>query len=116
MATEARPRVHVASLCHAATQRRHFGHWDAQAVPSRLVGQNWLACALGHKAFREGLSVLYQRASRLLPSGDRYSFGERIVRLDSMRSWHAHKHRSPTGNRAQPAQAAQLPSGWRHWV
>jgi hypothetical protein len=25
----------------------------------------WLACALGHKACRENLSVLYQRASRL---------------------------------------------------
>jgi DNA replication protein DnaC len=26
---------------------------------------HWLACALGHKASRENLSVFYQRASRL---------------------------------------------------
>jgi DNA replication protein DnaC len=29
------------------------------------VGKSWLACALGHKACREGWSVLYRRASRL---------------------------------------------------
>jgi len=29
------------------------------------VGKSWLACALGHKACREGVSVLYRRASRL---------------------------------------------------
>src|SRR5215470_11107715 len=29
------------------------------------VGKSWLACALGHKACREGFSVLYKRASRL---------------------------------------------------
>ncbi len=29
------------------------------------VGKSWLACALGHKACREGLSVLYRRAPRL---------------------------------------------------
>src|SRR3954454_11689515 len=29
------------------------------------VGKSWLACALGHKACREGFSVLYRRASRL---------------------------------------------------
>ena len=29
------------------------------------IGNSWLACALGHKACREGLSVLYKRASRL---------------------------------------------------
>ena len=29
------------------------------------IGKSWLACALGHKACREGLSVLYRRASRL---------------------------------------------------
>src|SRR6201989_3239463 len=27
--------------------------------------QSWLACPLGHKACREGLSVLYKRATRL---------------------------------------------------
>ena len=39
------------------------------------VGKSWLACALGHKACRENLSVLYQRVPRLfaalaLPRGD----------------------------------------------
>jgi hypothetical protein len=29
------------------------------------TGKSWLACALGHKACREKLSVLYQRAPRL---------------------------------------------------
>jgi DNA replication protein DnaC len=29
------------------------------------VGKSWLACALGHKACREGLSVAYHRAPRL---------------------------------------------------
>jgi DNA replication protein DnaC len=29
------------------------------------VGKSWLACALGHKACREGYSVLYRRAPRL---------------------------------------------------
>jgi len=30
------------------------------------IGKSWIACALGHKACREGFSVLYKRASRLL--------------------------------------------------
>jgi len=30
------------------------------------VGKTWLACALGHKACRDGRSVLYQRLPRLL--------------------------------------------------
>jgi DNA replication protein DnaC len=29
------------------------------------IGKSWLACALGHKACREGLSVLYKRTGRL---------------------------------------------------
>jgi len=29
------------------------------------IGKSWLACALGHKACREGFSVVYKRASRL---------------------------------------------------
>ena len=29
------------------------------------VGKSWLACALGHKACRDGFSVLYRRAPRL---------------------------------------------------
>ena len=29
------------------------------------VGKSWIACALGHKACRDGRSVLYHRAARL---------------------------------------------------
>jgi DNA replication protein DnaC len=29
------------------------------------LGKSWLACVLGHKAFRENISVLYVRAPRL---------------------------------------------------
>ena len=29
------------------------------------IGKSWLACALGHKACREGFSVLYKRTTRL---------------------------------------------------
>ena len=29
------------------------------------IGKSWLSCALGHKACRDGFSVLYKRASRL---------------------------------------------------
>ena len=42
-----------------------------KAVPGQYVasltgtGKSWLACALGHKACREGFSVLYKRAPRL---------------------------------------------------
>jgi DNA replication protein DnaC len=34
------------------------------------LGKSWLACALGHKACRENLSVLYYRASRLFAALD----------------------------------------------
>jgi len=34
-------------------------------VGSTGVGKSWLACALGYKACRENLSVLYQRVPRL---------------------------------------------------
>jgi DNA replication protein DnaC len=34
------------------------------------LGKSWLACALGHKACREDLSVFYQRASRLFSDLD----------------------------------------------
>ena len=34
------------------------------------VGKSWLACALGHKACREDLSVLYQRVPRLFAALD----------------------------------------------
>ncbi len=34
-------------------------------MASRGLGKSWLACALGQKACRENLSVLYTRAPRL---------------------------------------------------
>jgi DNA replication protein DnaC len=33
------------------------------------VGKSWLACALGHKACRDGFSVLYRRAPRVARGG-----------------------------------------------
>jgi DNA replication protein DnaC len=30
------------------------------------IGKSWISCALGHKACRENLSVLYQRVPRLM--------------------------------------------------
>ena len=35
------------------------------------TGKSWLACALGHKACREGFSVLYRRAPRLFTGSSR---------------------------------------------
>lgn len=48
-------------------------------------GKSWLACALGNQACRQGLSVRYERASRLLDSlriarGDG-SYGKRLLQL-----------------------------------
>lgn len=45
-------------------------HWIAQhhnclVTGPTGVGKSWLACALGHKACREGYSVLYVRLARL---------------------------------------------------
>ena len=64
------------------------------------VGKSWLACALGHKACRENLSVLYQRVPRLfaqlsLARGDgRYAKvrcahtnGRCTCRCSGARSW-----------------------------
>jgi DNA replication protein DnaC len=43
------------------------GNGTRRATPKRSTGtgKSWLACALGHKACRDGLSVLYKRAWRL---------------------------------------------------
>ena len=45
------------------------------------VGKSWLACALGHKACREGFSVLYKRASRLLTDLAQARGEGRLLRL-----------------------------------
>jgi DNA replication protein DnaC len=40
-------------------------HHHLVVVGPTGIGKSWLACALGHKACRDGFSVLYKRASRL---------------------------------------------------
>src|SRR5215472_5735830 len=45
------------------------------------IGKSWLACALGHKACREGLSVLYKRASRLFTDLAQARGEGRLLRL-----------------------------------
>jgi DNA replication protein DnaC len=40
-------------------------HHHLVVVGPTGIGKSWLACALGHKACREGFSVLYKRAPRL---------------------------------------------------
>ena len=40
-------------------------HHHLVVVGPTGIGTSWLACALGHKACREGFSVLYKRATRL---------------------------------------------------
>ena len=37
----------------------------SMSLPRPAVGKSWLACALGHKACRENLSVFYTRAPEL---------------------------------------------------
>jgi DNA replication protein DnaC len=40
-------------------------HHHLVVVGPTGIGKSWLSCALGHKACREGFSVLYKRATRL---------------------------------------------------
>jgi DNA replication protein DnaC len=58
-------------LDRALFQRLAAGEWIGRYQGVLLtgptgVGKTWLACALGHKACRDGHSVLYQRLPRLL--------------------------------------------------
>jgi DNA replication protein DnaC len=48
-----------------ATRQWIREHHHLALVGPTGIGKSWLACALGHKACREGFSVLYKRASRL---------------------------------------------------
>ena len=55
------------------------------------TGKSWLACALGHQACRQGLSVRYERVPRLLDSlriarGDG-TFTKRLSQLAKRISW-----------------------------
>ena len=49
------------SACDWIAERRNLLVTGASGL-----GKSWLACALGHKACRENISVLYTRAPRLL--------------------------------------------------
>ena len=55
-----RSMVAALSSCEWITQ-----HQNLLITGSTGVGKSWLACAFGHKACREGHSVLYHRLSRL---------------------------------------------------
>ena len=60
------PRGLDRSLFHKlATCEWIRDHHHLVVVGPTGIGKSWLACALGHKACREGFSVLYRRATRL---------------------------------------------------
>lgn len=57
-------------LDRALFQKLAAGDWLGEHLHLVIIGptgigKSWLACALGHKACRDGFSVLYKRASRL---------------------------------------------------
>lgn len=60
-------------------------HHNLHITGSTGCGKSWLACALGNQACRQGLSVRYERTSRLLDGlriarGDG-SFGKKLIGL-----------------------------------
>ncbi len=60
-------------------------HHNLHITAPTGTGKSWIACALGNQACRQGLSVRYERASRLLDSlriarGDG-SYGKRLIQL-----------------------------------
>jgi hypothetical protein len=60
------PRHWPRSSCvHARILSRGSAPASASSPWQSATGKSWLACALGHKACREGFSVLYRRAPRL---------------------------------------------------
>ena len=56
-----RALFHKPATCQWLREHHHLVVVD----PTGIGKSSWLACALGHKACREGFSVLYKRASRL---------------------------------------------------
>jgi len=53
----------MATLASCEWVRSHF---NLHITGATGTGKSWIACALGHQACRQGLSVRYERASRLL--------------------------------------------------
>ena len=56
-------RVLLLKLCGCDWVRQHR---NLLVTGPTGTGKSWIACALGHKACRENLSVLYQRVPRLM--------------------------------------------------
>ena len=59
------PRAHRRGDDADSGPQRRIADLGQYFVGSCGVGKSWLACALGYKACRENLSVLYQRVPRL---------------------------------------------------
>ena len=72
------------------------------------IGKSWLACALGHKACREGFSVLYRRAPRLFTDLAQARGEGRAAAADD----HARTH-APADHRRLGAGTAQRRSAAR---
>ena len=77
------------------------------------VGKSWLACALGHKACREGFSVLYRRAPRLFAELATARGEGRLARLMSEPGAHPAADHRRLGAGAADRRAAARPAGDR---
>ena len=77
------------------------------------VGKIWLACALGHKACREGYSVLYKRAPRLFADLATARGEGRLPRTAGHARAHAPADHRRLGAGAAERRAAARPAGDR---